>query len=179
MTRTEAIPANQRPLRRRARRGERGNAMIEMAMVFLPLFAILMGIFDFSMAVFLKSTFQHAVREGVRYAVTYQTEPGLGHDASIKSVVQRNAMGFLNGEDGLDKIHIQYFDGTTFQPTESNAPLNLVEISVEDYQWHWIAPISGSILTGREYRTATPLSLTARAADRMEALPMGVLPPDR
>jgi Flp pilus assembly protein TadG len=177
--RTEATPASPPLASWRNRRGQRGNAMIEMAMVFLPLFAILIGIFDFSMAIFLKSTFQHAVREGVRYAVTYNIQPGMGHDASIKSVVQTNAMGFLSGSEGLDKIHIQYFDGFTFQPTQSNAPLNLIEVSIEGYEWGWVAPISGSMLAGREYRRATPLTLAARAADRMESLPTGFLPPAR
>jgi hypothetical protein len=37
------------------------------------------------------------VREGVRYAIASQTMTGMGQDASIKSVVQQNAMGVVGG----------------------------------------------------------------------------------
>ncbi len=168
--RTEAVPAIPRPATPGRRRSQRGNAFIELSLVLLPLFALLFAIFDFSMVIFLKSTFLHAVREGTRYAVTYSLEPGMGHDASIKSIVQQNAMGFLSGNDGLSKIHIQYYDRQTLLPTESNAPQNLVEVSVEGYQWIWVAPL---------WRTSTPLTITARSADRMEALPPSAVLPAR
>ncbi len=66
------------------RKRERGSYYIELALTFLPIFAIMLAIVDFSMAIFIRSSFQFAVREGVRYAVTYQVEPGMCQDASIK-----------------------------------------------------------------------------------------------
>jgi Flp pilus assembly protein TadG len=153
------------------RRSQRGNAFVEMAFVMLPLFAILFAIVDFGFAIFLRSTFQHAVREGTRYAVTYQTIGGKGHDDSIKSVVQTSAMGFLAGDDGLQKIKIRYFNPDTLVETAANAPGNLVEVSVEGYQWGWLAPL---------LRTDTPLTITTRSSDRMEGLPLGMsVPPAR
>jgi hypothetical protein len=149
-------------------RGRRGNAFVEMAFAILPLFALLFGIVDFGFAIFLRSTFQHAVREGARYAVTYQTMPGLGHDASIKSVVQTNAMGFLHGTANANKIKIRYYLVDTFAETPANAPGNLVEISIEDYQFSWMAPLM---------RTATPLNILVRSSDRMEGLPGGMTTP--
>ncbi len=144
--------------------------MLETVLVLVPTLAMMLGILDFSMALFLRSTFHHACREGVRYAVTYQTVPGLGHDASIKSVVQQHAMGFLNGSSGADRIAVRYYTADTFQEVPANAPGNLVEISIENYQWGWILPL---------WRSATPLSMTARATDRMETLPGGSAPPPR
>jgi len=149
---------------------EKGNAFVEGALVMVPLFALVFAIVDFSMAIFLRSTFQHAVREGVRYAVTYRTMPGLGHDASIKTVVQQNAMGFLAGEQGASKIYIRYYDPLTLVETPNNAPGNLVEISVEGYSWGWLGPL---------LRSATPLPIAARSSDRMEGLPGGSSPPPR
>lgn len=154
----------------RTSRRRRGNTMLETALVFVPTFAMMLGIMDFSVALFLRSTFQYACREGVRYAVTYQTMPGLGQDASIKSVVQTNSMGFLSGTAGAEKVLIRYYDSATFALTNQNLPGNIIEVSVENYQWGWMVPLM---------RSATPLSMTARAADLMESLPGGSQPPAR
>lgn len=150
------------------RRKERGGALMEGAMIFIPLFAMMMAIVDFSFAIFLRSTFQHAVREGVRYAVTYQTQGGMGHDASIREVVRRQSMGFLNGRENL--IHIEYCDPATLACNVSNDPGNIVEVSIENYRFGWFASL---------LRDANPLSITVRASDRMEGLPGGVSPPAR
>lgn len=154
----------------RRRMSRRGSTMVESAFVYLPLFAIMLAIVDFSVAIFIRNTFQHAVREGVRYAVTYQTMSGLGHDASIKTVVQQNAMGFLNGTSGAEKIVIRYYSPDTLAFTTANSPGNIVEVSIEGYNWGWIAPI---------WRSGTPLAIVARSSDRMEGLPGGVSPPAR
>jgi hypothetical protein len=153
----------------RRRRG-RGNAFVEAAFVMVPLFAMIFGIVDFGLGIFIRSTLQHAVREGVRYAVTYQTVTGMGHDASIKTVVQQNAMGFLRDEEGLEKIFIRYFDPTTFTETQANAPGNIVEVSVEGFRWGWLAPL---------LRSNTPLQVLVRSSDRMEGLPAGAQLPAR
>ena len=144
--------------------------MVELALVLLPLLAILFAIIDFSLAVYLKSTFRHAVREGARYAVTGRTTSGLGQDASIRGVVQRNAMGFLDGSSGAAKIFIRYYNPGTLAETQSNAGGNIVEVSVEGYTWNWIAPV---------LRHSMPaLAIAARSSDRMEASPGG-MPPAR
>src|SRR5713101_186573 len=94
-------------------RNRRGNTIIESALIILPLFSIVFAIIDFSMVAFVRHTLHHAVREGTRYAITSQTMAGLGHDDSIKTVVQQNAMGFLNGTDGMSKISVDYYDPKT------------------------------------------------------------------
>ena len=78
------------------RGSQRGTTMIEAAVVFVPFFAIFFGLFDFSVAIFMKNTMQFAARQGVRYAITSQTMTGLGQDASIKSVIDQYSFGFLN-----------------------------------------------------------------------------------
>lgn len=150
------------------RRKQPGHALMEGGLVLIPFFALFFAIVDYGMAIFLKNTFQHAVREGVRYAVTYQTLNGsTGQDASIKSVVQTNAMGFLNGTNA-NLIQIHYYDGRTLVETGMNSPGNIVEVSVQGYQWGVIAPL---------LRSASPITLTAFSSDRMEALPDGVFSP--
>jgi len=154
--------------RRRAPR--RGNTFLEVAFVLVPLLALLLGILDFGFAIFLRTTFQHAVREGVRYAVTYQTSTGLGHDASIKRVVQNQAMGFLSDSDLAQKVKIRYYQANTMSESNENSPGNLIEISVENYQYGWMAPLM---------RSAVPLNIVVRASDRMEGLAGGMSPPGR
>jgi Flp pilus assembly protein TadG len=149
---------------------QRGNAFVETALVLVPLFGLILAIADFGLAIFLRSTFQHAVREGARYAVTYRTLAGKGHDASIKTIVQQNALGFLSGTSGASRIQIRYYQPDSLVETPANAPGNLVEVSVESFPWTWMAPVM---------RAVTPLNLTVRAADRMEGLPGGVVPPPR
>jgi hypothetical protein len=94
----------------------------------------------------------------------------MGHDASIKTVVQSNALGFLRGSAGLEKIIIRYYQPDTFAVTAYNWPGNLVEVSVENFQWKWIVPLQ---------RAPGTFNLVARALDRMEGLPAGMTPPAR
>lgn len=144
--------------------------MLETALVILPLFAIIFAIIDFSLAIFVKATLQNAVREGVRYAVTYQTQSGLCHDDSIKNVVVQHAMGFLNEEENRNKINIQYYLPDTLSPSGQNSPGNIIEVTVEDFSWGWLAPV---------WRTDSPMRMWIRSSDRMEGLPGGSAPPCR
>jgi Flp pilus assembly protein TadG len=148
--------------------GRRGAAMVELALVLLPLLALIFGIIDFGFAIFLRSTLQHAARQGARYAVTSRTEPGMGHDASIRSAVQRSAMGLLDGADGAAKIKIRYYVPGTLVETQSNAGGNIVEVSIEGYSWAWMAPLMRS--------STAPLAILARSSDRMENSPGGIAP---
>ena len=149
---------------------ERGSQTIELALVLLPLCAIVFLILDIAWAFYVKSTLQNAVREGVRYAVTSQTMTGLGQDASIKSVVQQNAMGLLSGTTNAALITIQYYLPNTLAPVtglNSNQGGNIVEVYVQNYSLPPLGPI---------LRNPTPLSLGAQAYDRMEGSPGGVPP---
>jgi hypothetical protein len=152
-------------------KSQRGNAVLELGLVLLPLMALTMAIVDFSVPIFLRSLFNHAVREGARYGITYRTEPGMTHSESIKTVVQRNAAGFLNGTPGLNRISVKFYSPDTFLEVlgpNANAGGNILEVSVLAYQWNWIAPI---------WRAAGTLNLNARSADRLETLPRGVARP--
>ena len=155
---------------RMIRRCVRGSALDVAAVVLVPLFAILFAITDFGMAIFVKNTFMHAVREGTRYAVTYKVQPGYSHDASIKNIVRNNSMGFLSSTDNYNKIKVRYFNPSSFAEVAGNDPGNIVEVSVEGYTWGWLAPV---------WRTATPLNISVRSSDRMESLPGGTSPPPR
>ena len=62
-----------KPRSHRSRRSrQRGAEMVEVCLVLTPLLTITFLLLNLSMAIFLRSTFQQAVREGARYAITGQ-----------------------------------------------------------------------------------------------------------
>lgn len=86
--------------RRLARQG--GNAMLEAALIFLPMMAMFLGIVDVSLAVYIQSTLTSATREGTRFAITYPSSYNSASCASsqatcIESVVQNYAVGVPGG----------------------------------------------------------------------------------
>ena len=152
------------------RRGRRGNAVLESALALGPLFMILFATIDYSVALLMKNTIQAAVREGVRYAVTGQTMNGLGQDDSIKTVVQNNALGFLNGTSGAALISITYYNPTTLAAvtgTNSNAAGNVCQVQVNGLSWVWMAPYA---------RSSAPLQFSATSSDIVEPTSSGVPP---
>lgn len=148
----------------------RGATLVEVTLTLLPLMALMLGIIDLAMPMFIKSTFTNAVREGVRYGITYRTISGKTHSESIKTVVQESSLGFLSGSDGLSKIHVKFYTpaGVEVTGADRNAGGNIVEVTITGYQWGWIAPL---------WRDATPLTVNAASSNRLEVLPRSVTPP--
>jgi len=155
---------------------ERGSVLVESSFALLPLLALLFGVIDIGFAVFVRNTMQFAVRQGVRYAVTSQTMPGMGQDLSIKTVVNTYAMGLLDGlsptHDGLSQISITYYDPVSLAPLTgpgSNIGGNIVVVSCTGLSWAWMAPL---------LRSTAPMQFSVSSADIMEATPLAG-PPSR
>ncbi len=157
--------------------------MLEGSFVIIVFLALFFALFDFGIAIFVKNTIQFAVREGVRYAVTSQTQTSggspLGHDASIKNVVNQYSFGFLNYAaptgvgrpcSGTGCIYIRYYNPVTLTEVTgvgSNSGGNVVQISAENLSWTWVVPL---------LRSAGPLSFSVASADRMEPSPIAGIP---
>jgi len=87
------------------RRGERGQALIEFALILPVTLMLFVGVFDVARIVFTSTTLSHAVREGTRYAAVHgaassaPTGPGAASytapstDTTITAVVQAAAIG--------------------------------------------------------------------------------------
>jgi Flp pilus assembly protein TadG len=145
--------------------------VLELALIIIPMLALFFGIIDFSFCIFLQSTFESAVREGARFAITYQSNYGAqncaqGESACITQVVQDNALGLLSGSKS-QYINVNYYTandlntpvascsqgicniaGTLPQTLSSgvvvnypNQPGNIVEVTVKDYPYLWLLPI--------------------------------------
>ena len=151
---------------------EGGTQIVEFGLVILPLFALLFLVVDVGWIIFAQGAIQHAAREGVRFAVTGQLPAGYQHqDDAIRSVVQSNSFGFLNGASGLGNIAIQYYNPTTLQAAKgvgSNIGGNLLQITISGVQINPLGPI---------LRSSTAVTLSAISSDVMESSPNGVPAP--
>jgi Flp pilus assembly protein TadG len=172
-----AKQAERKPLSARNRRRS-GNALLEGAFTILPTFALIFAFVDFGLLLFRWATLQNAVREGCRYAITFQTVTGDGQDASIESVVQQYAMGIVSTTDNPQDIFVKYYSTTNLTtPIASggNVPGNIVEVSVQGVSWSWIAPLSGSYGGGVPFfRNSTPITLNIYSSDILGGYPAGV-----
>jgi Flp pilus assembly protein TadG len=159
------------------RRRSSGNVMIECVFTILPTFAMILMFVDISLMLFRRSTLQNAVREGCRYAVTFQTATGLGQDASIEAVVQRFAMNFVTTTDSPQHIFVNYYAPTNLNTainSGGNVPGNVVEVSVQNISFSWIAPLSGSFGAGIPFLgSTTPISIAVYSSDILGGYPVG------
>ena len=156
---------------------ETGSELVEFALLLLPLMAVVFVIMDIAWVCFAQESLQHAVQTGVRSAITsYLPSPlpaGVtGQDGYIKSIVQQNAMGFLPGTDGLNKITINYYSPSNFTRVltgnGSNTGGNVIEISIQGASVSLLGPVLVD--------SGTSVALNAVSSDVMEGSPNGIPP---
>src|SRR5580700_1454973 len=138
----------------RRKRVSAGNALVEWMFVLLPTFALITAFFDVSFALFSWSTVQNAVREGCRYAITFQVAPPTGatwtctgtQDNCIENDVAANSMGLVTVAGGL--INVNYYaqatPTTAIAAPNGNVPGNIVVVSILNYPLNWMVPLSGT-----------------------------------
>ncbi len=101
-----------RPCSPRRLARQNGNAMLEAALVFLPMMAMFLGIVDVSLAVYIQSTLNSATREGTRWAITFQTSYNgtacTSQSSCITQVVQNYAVGVPGGVPA-SQITVNYY----------------------------------------------------------------------
>jgi Flp pilus assembly protein TadG len=166
-----------------------GNQFVELAFVMLPFFALLTAFFDVSFVLFSWSTIQNAVREGCRYAITFQTAPPTGatwtcnghQDNCIENDVVSYSMGLLTVAGGL--INVNYYaqatPTTAIASPNGNDPGNIVVVSVLAYPLNWMVPFSGTGGGGMlnssasPYRPTSPTTINVYSSDIMGGYPAG------
>ena len=161
---------------RRRKRRSGGNAILESAFTLVPLFALICGFADVSIMLFRWSTLQNAVREGCRYAITFQTSGSLGQDASVEAMVQQYALGIVTVTDTPQHIFVNYYAPTNLTTpigSGGNIPGNVVQVSVQNLSWKWIAPLSGTIGVSPFY-AGSPFTLNVYSSDMLGGYPSGV-----
>jgi Flp pilus assembly protein TadG len=175
----------------RQKRQQAGHVMLEMALCFLPLMAIVCGIIDFSMVIFMQGAFQNATREAVRFGITYDLTYGgttYGNQTgTMTAVAQANSFGFLSGTltDGttaVSHIKVNYYtpDNLSTPAKVSDLPKvvnnvtisalnqtgNVVEVAVTGYPWNWMVPLP-NFMPGKS------ITIRASSLDVLQGLPTG------
>ena len=183
---------NGKPHRNRRRSG---TGLLEFAFMLMPTFAIIGGFVDVGMALFTWNTLQNAVREGTRYAITYQVDDSGHQITSIKNRVSTWAMGMVSASSTSSSgTNVPYVDvnfytqptqaspnGTLLTPTgNANATGNIVEVSIKNYPYALMAPFSGSLsaVTATAFYAAPGSSFRIQvfSADVLGGTPAGGAP---
>jgi len=182
-----------RTVRRRRSRTARtkGAELIEFTMTFLPLMSMTMVLLCVGWAVFIKATFQYAVRAAVRSGITITgTQAAAAHSdltAMVKGIVQSKSLGLLNGASGLAKIKVHYFQPPAAgsnadvvdvsSQSDGNTPLYIMQVSVEGYQ---LAALVPRIFSWKQAPDRSATTINAVSADLIEPSrdvpPIGVAP---
>lgn len=155
---------------------EKGNEAIEFTLVMLPLFSMIFILLNIAWAVFAKSTLQRAVRVGVRAGIAISsTNTGSCLTDVVKSTVQANSLGLLNGSKGLGHIKVNYFLppglSSTSPPTDVSTALNadaggnIMQVSVQGFS---LVPIVPRIYQWNQAADNNPLIVNVYAADLIE-----------
>jgi len=173
----------------RRRRTSSGSQLVELAFVILPFFALVTSFFDVAFVLFSWSTVQNAVREGCRYAITFQTAPPTGatwtcnghQDNCIESAVAYYSMGLVTVAGGL--INVNYYTQaaptTAIASPNGNVPGNIVAVSILAYPLQWLVPLSGigGAGTGNSssspFRSTSPTNVNVYSYDVLGAYPAG------
>lgn len=143
----------------RRRLGPRsGQSMVEFALSFLLFLSIVLGFAQLALAVWLKTTLHHCVRESVRFAVTGNPMPGMGHVDSIKQRIVETSAGLVTTAQLSTNVNVRFFDSTGAEVTGTgaNAGGNTVLVQVVDYP----VPLLASPLV-----TLVPSGLKVSAAE--------------
>lgn len=179
-----AATGEQTGKRVRRARGQRGAEALGGAFVMMLLLPLMFLIVDIAWGVFVKVTLQHAVREGVRYAITSQTATNasganMGHLGSIKARTIAAAGGILAGQE--DKVTVTFYTPDSLVEDTSatrNRGGNVVMVNIENYEYRPLIPVyTIGDWQKLEIRQDPPIRITVHAADRMESCPLGVCAP--
>ncbi len=148
----------------------RGSQLVEAMLTMLPFLAMAFLALDASWGLFIKSTLQQAVREGVRYAVTGQVSGSLGQVASIEAVVKTQALGLLSGSQA-GSLSIHFLNPSTLADLGTAAGVNqggnIVEVEVTGYLFSPLAPL---------FRSSASIPFNVTAADVIEGSTGGIPP---
>ena len=163
---------------------QRGAEALGGAFVMMLLLPLMFLIVDIAWGIFVKVSLQHAVREGVRFAITSQTSNdadgvNMGHLGSIKARTIASAGGILAGQE--DKVTVTFYTPDTLAEdtgASRNRGGNVVMVNIENFEYRPLIPVyTIGEWQKLEIREDPPIRISVHAADRMESCPLGVCAP--
>ena len=168
---------------KRNRRRSGSARIIEITLYIMPTFATIFGFLDIGMILFTWNTMQNAVREGVRYAITYQMNGATTHRQAIKNKTAQWMIGWVSAtETSATAGTLPYVDVLFYQPggsvaVNSNATGNVIEVSIKNYPYKYMAPFSGSFSSPFYATPGSQFTLASYATDVMGGTPGSTPPP--
>lgn len=136
------------------RRGRRGQALVEFALVFPVFMLIIVALFDVGRAVYAYNTITNAAREAARVAIVNQDPASI----RARAIGQAVSLGVASGdvavefrEDGLDPIT---------NPVCGTPKLGCAVIVTVSYDWQAVTPLVGQVVG--------PLRLASRSVFPLE-----------
>jgi Flp pilus assembly protein TadG len=146
-------PEVRRRLPRRDR--QRGQVLVEFAIVSITFFLFLFGIFDAARLFESWVAVQHAAREGARYGITGQStcDGAATRAACIEWVAKKSTLGLNGGgASGADvSVSVRAWDYNTYSgagtPNEIGKPCDQIEVTVS-YTHHFVTPLLEAIVPG-------------------------------
>jgi Flp pilus assembly protein TadG len=155
----------------RLRRGERGQALVEFALVAVVFFMFIFGIMDGARLFQSWMTVQHSSREAARYGITGLTtcEGASTRDNCIKWTAKNATTGLTRGGSNATDANVTVtwkswdYPAWTAQASTTGGPCDQMEVTVAYTHrfvtpfWSAVAP-SGVNITGRQRMTNEPWS---------------------
>ena len=133
---------------------ERGQSLVEMALLMPILVLILMALFDFGRAIYAYNTVSNAARDGVRLAIVDQRTSGSTYLAAIEAANQATGLG-LDPTDASEVL-VQFPNPLS----NCSSPGIGCPVSVKvSYQFSPITPIISSIIGPFEVSSTTELPI--------------------
>jgi Flp pilus assembly protein TadG len=146
-----------------------GQALVEFALVVLLLFGILFTIMDLGIMFYVNLTMQHAVREGLRYAVTGRSDLGADRRSALIQKIKNSSNGLYDKNlhvpkdpqiNVINPSHVT-FSNYTGTPTTGNPgnPTQTIVVSLT-YTWPLLTPILKRFFTGGQYTFTVKSTMT-------------------
>ena len=150
-------------------RQNKGQAMVEFAMVAIIFFMFLMSIMDFAIMFFVNQTMQHAVRDGARAAVTGNVNPGSDLLTTMTDKIKAQSMGFYDknittqqklviSKQKLNSVFTSY-SGTPITGGTTGAAQDLITVRL-NYTWPLLTPIAKLFFRDGKYNFTVKSTVT-------------------
>src|SRR5262245_15100300 len=145
--------------KKRIEKSEKGQTLLEFALVTLVFFVLVFGITEFGRALWTWNTIVQATRAGARYAVV---ETPTSNDIEIKKVVAYNDPNANSSSTpvvpGLtdSNVSVRYLNNDGTVASNKNVA-DLIEVGVTGYQFSFLVPLFGSQIALPSFTTKLPL----------------------
>lgn len=139
---------------------QKGQTTVEFALVAILLLGLLFAIIDLATLFYVNLTMQHAVREGVRYAITGRSDLGADRRSALIAKIREQSMGLYDRNRHTPRepsisvikpssVTFANYSGTptTGDPGQANETI-VVGLT---YTWPLMTPLMKPFFQGGEY----------------------------